>query len=437
MKKLVMLLVVLALCVPTYGYILVYKLTMSGMVVDRETIDDTEGYLLGKASGRDYLVLDVNDEDPNVLYDVRFVPYYTYTEDHTKYKGYIMWTPGEEFTCSILPGLPPKGKNIVRMELSLTGEEGFEVGWRLLGTVKSADIGTLDEDEKKEKKDVATSLKGVKWEHYENDNLADIGYWTLSLTLDTKWTKTANNPDETKGFGGIIGSFLDSESGPSEDKPKAPRGLINWLESKGYGTGQSVNGIPKFVEYDYIELAKISQISKFRSGMGHDYSDDFESCRSMKHYFHPKDDCDWGTIKIFSPVEGTVSKKFEEWAGTQIWIQSKDWPSFTFRIFHVALLVPLELGDDVSAGQQIGTHIGQQTWSDIAISMNTSQGEKLVSYFDVMTDSLFTNYQSRGMITRQDAIIPRADRDADPLTCNGETFEDAGTIENWVYLLQD
>jgi hypothetical protein len=416
MKKLVMVLAVLALCVPTYGYILVYKVTMSGTVAEWET-DDTGGWLLHKASGVGYLVLDVDDDDPNALNDVQFIDYFT--EDHDKL--YNMWVTGEEFTQSILPGLPPKGKNIASINIDLSTESGTTLGGKLFGTVKSTDIGTGG------KVDVATSLKGVfAWESYEDDTLNESGYGTLSLTLDSKWTKTANNPD---GFDGDFGSFLEID-------PETPQGLIEWLESKGYETA-TVKGIPKFVEYDYIELAKISQISKFRSGVGHDYSDDFESCRSMKHYFHPKDDCDWGTIKIFSPMEGTVSKKFEEWAGTQIWIRSKDWPSFTFRIFHVALLVPLEPGDDVSAGQQIGTHIGQQTWSDIAVSMNTSQGERLVSYFDVMTDSLFTNYQSRGMITRQDAIIPRADRDSDPLTCNGETFEDAGTIENWVYLLQD
>lgn len=38
-------------------------------------------------------------------------------------------------------------------------------------------------------------------------------------------------------------------------------------------------GIPKFVPMNYIELSKISRISKFRSGAGHDSSDDFERCR--------------------------------------------------------------------------------------------------------------------------------------------------------------
>ena len=47
------------------------------------------------------------------------------------------------------------------------------------------------------------------------------------------------------------------------------------------------NGVPQFMEADYIDLSRITQISKFRSAAGHDFSDSFESCRSMKHYFWP------------------------------------------------------------------------------------------------------------------------------------------------------
>ena len=48
------------------------------------------------------------------------------------------------------------------------------------------------------------------------------------------------------------------------------------------------------IELLYIfELDKIDKISKFRSGIGHDYWDDFENCRSMKHYFFPYDTLDW------------------------------------------------------------------------------------------------------------------------------------------------
>ena len=193
-------------------------------------------------------------------------------------------------------------------------------------------------------------------------------------------------------------------------------------------------GIPKFVGVDYIELEKIYKISRFRSGIGHDFSDDFESCRSMKHYFEPKSDVDWSAIKIFSPVKGTISSIFQEWAGTQVWIKSGEYPAFYFCIFHVNLANPLNVGDAVTAGQQLGTHIGSQTMSDIAVGVNTPSGRKLVSYFDVIADSIFQNYQARGVNSRDAMIISKEARDADPLTCIGETFTTSGNLANWVTL---
>lgn len=193
-------------------------------------------------------------------------------------------------------------------------------------------------------------------------------------------------------------------------------------------------GIPKFVGVDHIELAKIYRITKFRSSVGHDYSDDFETCRSMKHYFEPKSDIDWSTIKVYSPVKGTVSKIFEEWAGTQIQIKSKEYPAFYFIIFHINLVNPLKVGDLTTSGQLLGSHIGSQTMSDIAVGVNTPRGWKLVSYFDVMTDSLFQGYQARGLSSRDTVIISKQARDADTLTCDGETFTNSGKLENWVIL---
>jgi hypothetical protein len=194
-------------------------------------------------------------------------------------------------------------------------------------------------------------------------------------------------------------------------------------------------GIPKFVRVNYIELDRITRISKFRSSIGHDYSDNFEHCRSMKHYFLPYDATDWSTIRLFSPVNGTVARFFEEWAGTQVWIQSQEYPDFEFRIFHIHLKDSLKVGQSLSAGQLLGTHIGNQTMSDIAVYIVMPTGRKLISYFDVMTDSLFQAYQARGLGSRSDAIITKEARDADPLTCEGETFvSGSGLLEDWVYL---
>ena len=91
------------------------------------------------------------------------------------------------------------------------------------------------------------------------------------------------------------------------------------------------NSIPKFVGTEYIELAKIYRISKFRSSVGHDYSDAFEDCRSMKHYFEPRGDVDWSTIKITCPVTGSITRVDQEWAGTKLEIVSKEYPPSASR----------------------------------------------------------------------------------------------------------
>jgi len=194
-------------------------------------------------------------------------------------------------------------------------------------------------------------------------------------------------------------------------------------------------GIPKFVTTNYIELSKIYRISKFRSSEGHDYSDAFEHCRSMKHYFEPRSNVDWSQIQIYSTVRGKITRLDEEWAGTKLEIESTDYPAFRFSISHINLSVKRNVNDIVSLGELLGNHIGSQTMSDIAVMVNdpTRQG-RLVSYFEVLTDSLFAEYSDRGVISRDEMIIPKAVRDSNPLSCNSDTFTSADTIENWVIL---
>ena len=195
------------------------------------------------------------------------------------------------------------------------------------------------------------------------------------------------------------------------------------------------SGIPKIVGTNYIELDKIYRISKFRSSFGHDYSDAFEHCRSMKHYFEPKSDLDWSTIKIYSPITGTITRADEEWAGTKLEIASDDYPAFRFSIFHINMSVPRNVGDKLMSGELLGTHIGTQTMSDISVIVNdpTKQG-RMVSYFEVIADSIFNKYSNRGVNTRETMIIPKTTRDANPLTCSGDTFTTTDTLENWVVL---
>ena len=182
-----------------------------------------------------------------------------------------------------------------------------------------------------------------------------------------------------------------------------------------------MKGIPKFVKTDFIELSKIQRISKFRSGAGHNYSDDFESCRSMKHYFSM--DSAEPTLNhvsnVFSPVNGQIiriSTEQTENSGFQLWISSDEYPAIIFKIFHVNKSNNVANGKKVTAGEKLGT-----TYStDIAVEINTTKGYKLVSYFDVMTDSFFTGYQNRGINSRTDIIISKEARDANSIQCSGD-----------------
>lgn len=195
------------------------------------------------------------------------------------------------------------------------------------------------------------------------------------------------------------------------------------------------DGIPVFVKTNYIELARISRISKYRSSVGHDYSDASEQCRSLKHYFEPKSSVDWATVRIYSPVKGTITRAEQEWAGIKLEIESEQYPAFRFSIFHINTSKQYNVNDKVAEGEFLGTHIGSQTYSDISVIVNdpTKQG-RMVSFFDVMTDALFTEYSDYGISSRSDAIIPKAVRDANPLTCTGDTFTSSDALENWVYL---
>ncbi len=210
----------------------------------------------------------------------------------------------------------------------------------------------------------------------------------------------------------------------------------------------SANGIPEFVSTDFTQLMKIEQISKFRSGFGHSFTDDFEACRSMKHYYNPHEiHRKNNDVEIYSPVNGTIISVSNDGHGAslgltnkQIQIRPDDQPSFTFVLFHVDLVSSnVETGKRVQSGEKLGyarlyyEDLGEYSTSfDIAVWVNTPSGQRLVSYFETLNDVVFQNYISRGALSRQDFIITQESRDAKPLECNGELFVNSENLENWV-----
>lgn len=160
----------------------------------------------------------------------------------------------------------------------------------------------------------------------------------------------------------LLISFMFSITGCTNDKEDPGNSNNIWDIDK--------DGIPKFVGTVYVELDKICRISKFRSSIGHDYSDAIEHCRSMKHYFEPRGDVDWTIIIIYSPVTGKITKVEQEWASIKIEIASDEYPAFRFSIFHINSTVQRNVDGQVMASEQLGAHIGSQTMADISVIIN-------------------------------------------------------------------
>lgn len=217
--------------------------------------------------------------------------------------------------------------------------------------------------------------------------------------------------------------------------PKDKRHILPELERLSSSVSDfDENNLPKFVKADFIDLDRIERISKFRSGQGHDFSQGTgESCRSMKHYYHPPNfngNIDPKTytpeepfINIYSPVNGTVQSIEKEQfpIGVQIYLKPNDYPQFIVRLFHIYLKDGLKSGDKVSAGGKLG-YIGATLGTDVAINVRSIGGQKFFSYFQVISDEVFQKYKQRGANTINDFIITKEYRDANPLKCNGESF---------------
>ncbi len=218
--------------------------------------------------------------------------------------------------------------------------------------------------------------------------------------------------------------------------------------------------LPQFITHDYIDISKIEAISKFRSGAGHDFTDEYEaSGRSMKNYIQPlaayRDPLGTNTtLNAYAPTSGTiVSIEPEQYilsdgsfAGYQVDIVPDGYSMFEVRLFHVNLAVGYSVGDHVSAGDWLGyADMREANDTDIAVEavvlatpifpepgrppgVYEDRGVKLFSPFDLMTDALFGEYLLRGATSRSDFVISQAYRDANPADFSGFNPDD------WVFL---
>jgi hypothetical protein len=245
------------------------------------------------------------------------------------------------------------------------------------------------------------------------------------------------------GSGGGISGTYDAPDGPGTFAMERTEIVLDCANAC------ELPVVPRFVDLDFTELDKIEEISLFRSSAGHDYSDECEDCRSMKHYYAPTAGHHVnGDVIVRTPVTGQVVSIAAEGHGAsvgnenkQVRVRSSLHPEITFVFFHVDVTGGLAAGDFVTAGDAIGTarmvypDLGETAHDfDLAVKVHTLTGDSYVSWFDVVTDALFSTYVARGASARSDFVLTKAARDADPLTCSDESFTSTGVLPQWFVL---
>lgn len=197
--------------------------------------------------------------------------------------------------------------------------------------------------------------------------------------------------------------------------------------------GLTPSTLPRFIEHDIVSLNQIEKISKFRSREGHDYSDGFENNRSMKHYYQPYASVisNQQSVSVYSPVDGTVMMvQSESSFGAQVRIIPRNYPYITIVLFHI--YTTLTPGASVSSGQLIGRASVEprgsyQSVSNFDVAVWTSSG-RLVSWFDIMSDSIFSSYQARGATSRGQFMISKEVADTSTHNFGNSVSSD------WVFL---
>lgn len=209
---------------------------------------------------------------------------------------------------------------------------------------------------------------------------------------------------------------------------------------------------PQFIQSNVVDLDKVTMISKFRSGAGHDHSSGSdEACRSMKHYFYNvgpgerllskeqlADPIEGKDRIIMSPVDGKIDRieRGDRRLNDEITIIANSQPDIRIRLQHVTPLTSIKT-EPVTAGQPVGV-AGQSFDLVLERLIFPTMKTQYISYFAAMPDKVFAEYQSNGVKNRNELIITRAQRDAQPLQCgDNERFirdPNASFDQDFVYL---
>jgi len=222
------------------------------------------------------------------------------------------------------------------------------------------------------------------------------------------------------------------------------------------------NAPPPQIISNFTELDKIEKISRYRSCAGHTTvpQDMSEMKRSMKHYFWVKPEYLGGdTVKIFSPYDGfvqVVRQDPQEGLEGEIWIAPKDMfvmlppvGRWMFSVQHINIRDGLKQGSEVKAGELIGygavSANNRDTFDVIFAKGSLSPKEidnwngpfsALDSVFEHMSSEIFSQYQQKGIASKEELIISKGERDNSPCTYkdSGPYFLNQDAPSNWAVL---
>ena len=159
---------------------------------------------------------------------------------------------------------------------------------------------------------------------------------------DTAGTNVAVAPRYTSSDSGVVrvdpdGRLFAVRVGTAMVHATSGGQSADALVHVGPSTYDLAQGPPRILNANYIDLARIERISRFRSTVGHSYVDGTgETCRSKKHYYQPLLWSDWTSVEIFAPAAGTIwGISPDGFAGFRVTIRPLDLAALSVMIFHV------------------------------------------------------------------------------------------------------
>jgi hypothetical protein len=190
------------------------------------------------------------------------------------------------------------------------------------------------------------------------------------------------------------------------------------------------------IRANIVDVEEVAEISKFRSCAGHPYPR-VDELSSEKHYITLFDYCfddPTRTIKLFALWDGTIEDLIQDIDPAIGWsiLLSSSWYMAVYM--HVEYLDNITKGMKVKAGDWIGyADVPHPTLTytsfDICIHRGRAYSDQTYSYFEMMPDSVFTEWSGRGLTDRTQVIISAAYRAANPCT-----IYNSNHAEDWLTL---